>query len=91
MTKCYSYKHLPKEATNYAGDQAPDREVKGVKYNYDEQIGCFEAKSSKDNFEEILQEKVADMWREVKHGERDDFDRGYLESLEIAGKFIPRK
>ena len=37
-------------------------------------------------FEEAANEKVHDMIWEVKHGERNDFDRGYLENLDVTGR-----
>jgi len=95
---CYSYKHLPEEITNYAGDQTEDRvsmedwkSLEGTEFDYENQIGCFKKRKGKELFEQILFEKAHDMLREVKHGERRDFDRGYLENLNMSGKSIRKR
>ena len=95
---CYSYKHLPEEITNYAGDQAEDRTsmedweaLEGAELDYKNQIGCFKTRKGKELFERILYEKTHDILWEVRHGERTDFDRGYLENLNMSGKTMRKR
>ena len=82
---CYSYKHIPQEAIDYAMDQTAEKFSKGFRDTGGNMI-CFTGNIIKAAFEEALRNKIHDMLWEVRHDQREDFRRGQLENLEATGR-----
>lgn len=94
------YSHIPEEIFGYAVDQAYDRQIDdewkelegitvitGVDIPEQKQIEFWD-KKGRALFEQILEEKRHDVHREVRHGERQDYTRGYIDALKVKGKFV---